>query len=192
VDEPTIVVGRITKAHGLKGELAIDVRSDNPDRFVPDATLFLEDGRRLTIERVHLHGRRLLLTFAEAKDRSSAERLQGELLLIPESWLPELPQGEYWPFQLEGCEVVTEGGRALGTVAEVVPNPANDLWVARGADGAETLIPAIHDVVAAVDIAGKRIVVRDVPGITEPDEGDLAEPGGASTNRRSSPSKPAS
>ena len=81
MESPTIVVGRITKAHGLKGELAVDVRSDNPDRFVATAKLFLEDGRTLTVERVRRHGPRLLLTFAEAKDRASAERLQGELLL---------------------------------------------------------------------------------------------------------------
>jgi 16S rRNA processing protein RimM len=170
VTSPTIVVGRITKANGLKGELAIDVRSDNPDRFVPGTTLFLGDGRRLTIERAHRHGRRLLLTFEEAKDRTSAERLQGELLLIPESWLPALPEGEYWPFQLEGCAVITEAGRQLGTVAEVVPNPANDLWVARDPEGVETLIPALRDVIVTVDVAGKRIVVRDVPGLTVPED----------------------
>jgi 16S rRNA processing protein RimM len=170
VEAPTVVVGRITKAHGLKGELAVDVRSDNPDRLSQGATLFLEDGRTLTIERAHHHGRRLLLTFAEAKDRTSAERLQGELLLIPESWLPDLPSGEYWPFQLEGCTVVTESGRELGEVAEVVPNPANDLWVARDADGVETLVPALRDVIVSVDVDGKRIVVRDVPGLTVPDD----------------------
>lgn len=171
MESPTIVVGRITKAHGLKGELAVDVRSDNPDRFVATAKLFLEDGRTLTVERVHRHGQRLLLTFAEAKDRASAERLQGELLLIPESWLPVLPEGEYWPFELEGCAVVTESGRALGTVADVVPNPANDLWIARDQAGVETLIPAIREVIVSVDAAGKRIVVRDVPGLTAPEEG---------------------
>jgi 16S rRNA processing protein RimM len=170
VETPTIVVGRITKANGLKGELAIDVRSDNPDRLTPGAMLYLEDGRTLTVERAHRHGRRLLLSFAEARDRAAAERLQGELLLIPESWLPELPDGEYWPFQLEGCAVVTEAGRELGAVAEVVPNPANDLWVARDADGAETLIPALRDVIVDVDVEGKKIVVRDVPGLTVPDD----------------------
>jgi 16S rRNA processing protein RimM len=170
VDEPTIVVGKLAKAHGLKGELAVEVRSDNPDRFEPGATLFLADGRTLTVERAHRHGAKLLLTFAQAHDRTSAEQLQGELLLIPESWLPSLPEGEYWPFQLEGCSVITQGGRTLGVVVEVVPNPANDLWVTRNEAGAETLIPAIRDVIVTVDVTDKQIVVRDVPGITEPDD----------------------
>jgi len=171
VDEPTIVVGRITKAHGLKGELAVEVRSDNPDRFAVGATFHLRDGRTLTIARAHQHGARLLLTFAEAPDRASAERLRDQLLMIPESSLPALPEGEYWPFALEGCVIVTESGRALGTVMEVVPNPANDLWVARDDAGVETMVPALRDVILEVDVAAKRILVRDVPGLTAPEDG---------------------
>ena len=95
--------------------------------------------------------------------------MRGQVLVVPESWLPELPEGEYWPFQLEGCEVVTEDGRSLGTVAEVIPNPANDLWVAVDDDGEETLVPAISDVIVDVDVEAKRIVVREVPGITAPE-----------------------
>ena len=98
--------------------------------------------------------------------------MRGHVLVVPESWLPELPEGEYWPFQLEGCEVVTESGRSLGAVSEVIPNPANDLWVAVDDDGMETLVPAIRDVIVEVDVAGKRILVRDVPGLTAPDTPD--------------------
>jgi 16S rRNA processing protein RimM len=170
VDAPTIVVGRITKAHGLKGEVAVEVRSDNPDRFEVGARFHLGDGRTLTVARVHQHGARLLLTFTEAPDRASAERLRDELLMIPESSLPDLAEGEYWPFQLEGCEVVTESGRVLGTVSEVVPNPANDLWVARDEEGIETMVPALRDVIVEVDVAGQRILVRDVPGLTTPED----------------------
>lgn len=168
--EPTIVVGHVTKAHGIRGEVAVEVRSDNPDRFVEGATLFTDDGRSLTIERAHEHGARMLVKFAGVDDRTTGEALRGHVLVVPESWLPELPEGEYWPFQLEGCTVVTESGRALGAVSGVIPNPANDLWVAVGADGEETLVPAIRDVIVAVDIAAKRIVVRDVPGLTASEE----------------------
>lgn len=166
MDGPAVVVGKVTRAHGLKGEVAVEVRSDNPDRFAAGSSLFLQDGRSLTIARTHQHGKRLLLTFEGVQDRTAAEALQGQLLVIPESWLPDLPEGEYWPYQLEGCVIVTESGREVGEVVEVIPNPANDLWVARDADGAETLVPAIRDVVVKVAPQEKRIVVRDVPGIT--------------------------
>ena len=170
MDRPTVVVGKITRAHGLKGELSVEVRSDNPERFVAGASMFLQDGRSLVILSTHQHGKRLLLTFAGVQDRTAAEALQGQLLVVPEAWLPALPDGEYWPHQLEGCEVVTESGRVLGTVTEVIANPANDLWVATDAEGTETLIPAIRDVVLDVAPDAKRILVRDVPGITAPED----------------------
>ncbi len=166
---PTVVVGRITRPHGLKGEVAVEVRSDNPERFAEGASVLLEDGRSLSIARSHQHGKRLLLTFVGVGDRTAAEALAGRLLVIPESWLPPLPEGEYWPHQLEGCAVVTESGRELGEVVEVIANPANDLWVARDADGAETLIPAIRDVVVEVAPDERRILVRDVEGLTTPE-----------------------
>ena len=169
MDRPTVVVGKITRAHGLKGEVSVEVRSDNPERFAAGASMFLEDGRSLTIARTHQHGKRLLLTFVGMEDRTAAEGLQGRLLVVPQAWLPVLPDGEYWPHQLEGCSVITEAGRDLGEVTEVIANPANDLWVATDAEGAETLIPAIRDVVVDVALDAKRIVVRDVPGLTAPE-----------------------
>jgi 16S rRNA processing protein RimM len=172
VAEPTVAVGHVTRAHGIRGEVAVEVRSDNPNRFTEGAVVFSESGRSLTIQRVHAHGSRLLVKFAGVEDRTAAEALRGEELLVPESWLPELPEGEYWPFQLEGSEVVTESGRSLGTVTDVIPNPANDLWVAVDGAGAETLVPAIADVIVDVDVRAKRIVVRDVPGLTVPDRED--------------------
>jgi 16S rRNA processing protein RimM len=170
VPEPTVAVGHVTRAHGIAGEVAVEVRSDNPDRFVDGATVYTESGRALRIERAHAHGSRLLVKFEGVSDRTSATSLRGQVLVVPESWLPELAAGEYWPFQLEGSEVVTESGRVLGSLTEVIPNPANDLWVAVDDDGVETLVPAIRDVVTHVDLTAKRIVVRDVPGLTAPDD----------------------
>ena len=170
MDEPTVVVGAVTKAHGLRGEVSVQVRSDNPDRFSVGATVLLPDGRALTVERAQRHGKALLVRFAQVADRTAAEAIRGQELAVPESWLPALDDGEYWPFQLEGCTVTTEAGRALGTLTDVIANPANDLWVARDDEGTETLVPALRDVIVEVDIEAKRVVVRDVPGLTIPDE----------------------
>jgi 16S rRNA processing protein RimM len=170
VHEPTIVVGHVTKAHGIRGEVAVEVRSDNPERFVDGAAVFTHEGRSLTIERAHAHGARMLVKFTGVEERSAAEALRGQELVVPESWLPELGEGEYWPFQLEGCVVETESGRSLGPITEVIANPANDLWVATDDAGEETLVPALRAVIVAVDITGKRVLVRDVPGLTAPEE----------------------
>jgi 16S rRNA processing protein RimM len=111
----------------------------------------------------------LLVRFSQVSGRVAADELRGRLLVVPESMLPELPKGSYWPHELEGCEVVTDAGRSLGTLVEVVANPANDLWVARDEAGAETLVPAVRDVIVEVDTAGKHVVVREIPGLTAPE-----------------------
>jgi 16S rRNA processing protein RimM len=171
VEEPTIVVGVVTKPHGVGGEVSVQSRSDNPDRWAVDAIVFDRRGTRYRVIAVRPHASHLLVRFEGIEDRNAADALRGRELLVPESWLPPLPDGEWWPHQIEGCAVVSERGLELGVVTEVIANPANDLWVAVDDAGRETLIPAIGDVLRSVDVRGRRIVVRDVPGITSPEEG---------------------
>ena len=164
-----LAVGRITRAHGIKGEMAVLPLSQITSRFQPGSHLFLgEQGDKpVTVSSSRPHGQRVLLSFEEVRDRTEAERLRGEFLFVPASSAPELPEGEYWAHELIGCEAVTESGRSLGTIREVIHTPANDVWAADGEQG-EVLIPALKDVVALVDVAGKRIVAKDVPGLTAP------------------------
>ena len=171
MDEPTVTVGRIAKPHGVRGELSIQNRSDNPDRWKPGSVVFDPTGRAFTVRTVRPHGERLLVTFDEIEDRSAAESVAGVELVVPESWLPALPEGRWWSHQVEGLAVVTESGRELGVVEEVLPYPAQDLWRVVAADGSETLLPAVDDLVVSVDIDGGRAVVRDVSGLTVPDDG---------------------
>ena len=170
MSEPTVVVGKVTKAHGLHGEVVVLAFSDNPNRFSPGSSLFFEDGREIRVRASRPNGGRLLVTFEGVADRNSAEALRGITLVVPRSSLPELPDGEYWPHQLEGCEVVTESGRTLGAIVDVIANPANDLWVAMDGAGTETLVPAIREVVVEVDVEARRVLVRDIPGLTAPDD----------------------
>ena len=171
MDEPTVVVGIATKAHGIRGEVVVQPRSDNPDRWVRGAVVLDERGERYTIVGVRGSGSGLLVRFEGVHDRTAAESFRGRTFVVPVSWLPDLPDGEYWPHQLDGLAVVTESGRSLGAIGDVIANPANDLWVAVDDDGAETLIPAIRQVVVEVDVRARRVVVRDLPGLTAPDDG---------------------
>jgi 16S rRNA processing protein RimM len=109
----------------------------------------------------------MLVAFEGIADRDQAQALAGSYLFVPTSESPSLPEGEYWPHQLVGCEVISEGRRSLGRLAEVIHTPANDVWVIRGDQG-EALIPALKDVVSQVDLDGRKIVVREVPGLTAP------------------------
>jgi len=169
VDEPAVTVGRIAKAHGVHGEVAVENRSDNPDRWAPGSVVFAPGGHSFTIRAVRPHGARLLVTFDGVEDRTAAERLVGTTLEVPESWLPALPEGSWWSYEATGCVVRTESGRTLGTVAEVLAYPAQDLWRVVDDEGAEILIPAVDAFIVSVDLVGRSAVVRDVPGLTAPE-----------------------
>ena len=169
MDESTVAVGRITRAHGVQGELAVLVISEIPGRFADGATVWLEDGRTLTVESSRPHKDRLLVRFRGVEDRAQAEALHRALLVVPESLSPELPEGSWWDHRIVGCAIETESGRALGTVREVIHTAANDVWSAVDDDGVETLVPVLKDVIIDVDMNAKRIVVREIPGLTAPD-----------------------
>jgi 16S rRNA processing protein RimM len=165
-----VAVGRVTRAHGVKGEVAVLVLSEVPERFEPGARVFVGESeeRPLTVSTSRPHRQRLLVTFEEVGERDAAEALQGSYLFVPAAAAPDLPSGAFWTHELVGSEVVTETGRRLGLVHEVIHTPANDVWVARAEDGTEVLIPALKDTVADVDVAGRRVVVREIPGLTVP------------------------
>ena len=128
MDEPTVAVGRITRAHGVQGELAVLVISEVPGRFADGETVWLEDGRTLTVESSRPHKDRLLVRFREVQSREQAEALQKALLVVPESLSPELPEGSWWDHRIVGCALETDTGRALGTVRDVIHTGANDVW----------------------------------------------------------------
>ena len=167
--EPTVAVGRITKPHGVRGEVAVFVISEVEDRFAEGATVWLEDGRALTVDASRRHGDRLIVRFREIRDRAQAEAFAQALLVVPESLSPELPEGSWWDHQLVGCAVTTDRGRALGELRDVIHTAANDVWSVIDDAGTETLIPVLHDVLVDVDVETRRIVVREIEGLTIPD-----------------------
>jgi 16S rRNA processing protein RimM len=159
----------VTRAHGVRGEVAVMVLTEVQERFEPGSVVYLDDGRALTVSDARPHRGRMLVTFEGVRDRDGAERLVRHDLVVPESASPELPAGSYWDHELIGSTVVTDSGRALGRVRDVIHTPANDVWSAVDEDGTETLVPALADVVSEVDTDAKRIVVREVPGLTAPE-----------------------
>ena len=166
--EPTVAVGVITRAHGVHGEVAVLVISEVEGRFDDDATVWLEDGRALTVGSSRRHGDRLLVRFREVHDRGEAEALCKSVLFVPEAMSPELPEGSWWDHQLVGCRVATDTGRELGELTDVIHTAANDVWSVVDAAGSETLIPVLNDVLVDVDVGEKRIVVREGEGLTVP------------------------
>lgn len=160
-----LAVGRVTRAHGIRGEVAVESLSEVEGRFEPGSALRLEDGRTLTVASIRSHGHRLLIRFEGISDRTAAEALRGQVLLVAISDAPSIEEeGRFWVHEVVGLEAVTEEGRSLGRIREVLRNPANDLWVAEGPAG-QALLPAVRDIIVDVDRDAGRVVVRDLPGL---------------------------
>ena len=158
-----LVVGRIAKAHGIRGEVAIDVYSDAPDRFIPGAQLFAGDAA-LTVSVARAHQGRLLVLFDEIPDRTAAEALRGQELTIPAAEAQVLGEWSFYPHELAGLSVVDEAGRTLGTMLRVDESPANDIWVVQAGEE-EVLVPAVRDIVVSVDVGARTIVLRPPDGL---------------------------
>lgn len=168
-----VVVGRLGRPHGLRGELTVEVRTDEPElRMPPGAELVTEPASAgpLTVRSARWHGDRLLLTFNGVTDRTGAEGLRGVLLQadVDPDALPTDPD-EYYDHQLVGLAVHDEDGVLLGTVAEVIHLPGQDLLAVRREGRREALVPFVTEIVRAVDpVTG--VVVAPPPGLLDLDE----------------------
>ena len=164
-----LVVGRIGRPHGIRGELTVEVRTDDPEtRFAPGAVLRTEPAERgpLTVEEVRSRPGGLVVAFAGIPDRTAAEALRGTVLVVDSESLPPLDDAEEWyDHQLIGLAAVTPDGDRLGELTEVVHAPGSDLLVVRDADGREHLVPFVRDIVPTVDVPGGRVVVAAPEGL---------------------------
>ncbi len=171
-----LVVARIGRAHGIRGEVTVELRTDAPDeRFVPGVRLHVT-GRHglagvdaLTLASVRNHNGTLLLAFEEVGDRTAAEALRGALLEADVPDDAEEPDAWY-DHQLVGMRVVDPEGGALGEVVAVEHPPAQDLLVVRRPDGADRLVPFVAALVPAVDVAAGVVVVDAPPGLLDDPE----------------------
>jgi 16S rRNA processing protein RimM len=168
-----VVVGRVAKAHGVTGELAVEIRTDEPElRFAVDATVTaqLRDRTRrpLTVSAARPHGGRLLVRFAEVVTRDVAESLRGALLLVDAADLPPSDDpDEFYDHELEGLAAVLGDGTPVGSVREVVHGPGGELLVLDRPDGGEVLVPFVRAIVPEVDVPGRRVVIDPPEGLLE-------------------------
>jgi 16S rRNA processing protein RimM len=168
-----VVVGRIGRPHGIRGEVTVEPRTDEPDeRFAPGAVLSVDGPvHELVVDRTHWHSGRLLITFAGVEDRNDAEALRGLLLHVEraEDETPEDPD-EYYDSTLTGCRVELADGVVVGTVTEVLHLPSQDMLVVGGPDDREVLVPFLAAFVPVVDVAERRIVIDPPDGLLDEDE----------------------
>jgi 16S rRNA processing protein RimM len=166
-----LLVGRVAKAHGIAGELAVDIHTDSPDeRFVPGAVLSarLRDRsvRPLTVSTVRAHSGRLLVRFDEVPDRNAAEQIRGAQLLVDAADLPPSDDPDaFYDHELEGLTAVLADGTEIGAVKEIARSPGGELLVLTLPDGTEALIPFVRQIVPEVDVRGGRVVLDPPEGL---------------------------
>jgi 16S rRNA processing protein RimM len=156
-----VAVGFVHGLHGLRGAVRVEVLSDEPERFAVGSVLFPEGHERpLTIAWIGSAKPGLLVRFEELPEREAAEHLRGRYLEInaPRA----LPEGTYYWHQIDGLEVTTTGGEALGSVADVFRAGEAEVYVVRGGALGEILIPAVSTVVVELDPQAGRLVVDAV------------------------------
>ena len=165
-----VVVGRIGRAHGIRGDVSVEVRTDEPERRFARGAVLHGGQRTLTVAATRWHSGRLLLTFDEVPDRTAAEQLRGTLLEA-EVDPDELPtdDGEFYDRQLVDLEVRTTDGDVIGHVESVVHHDEQDTLVVRRDGNAEILVPFVNAIVPTVDLDGGFIVVVDLPGLLDPE-----------------------
>ena len=167
-----IAVGQIVRAHGIRGEVTVAVRTDEPDvRFVPGAALATEPPERgpLTVVATRWHTGRLIVTFEGVRDRNAAEDLKDTVLVLDSAQIPApADPDEFYDHQLIGLAVVTVAGVAVGEVTDVLHH-GQDLLVIRRAPGpaADALVPFVSAIVTEVDVPAGRLVIDPPPGLLD-------------------------
>jgi 16S rRNA processing protein RimM len=160
------MIGVIVGAHGVRGEVRVMPETDNPDRFAQLKEVYLSpergEGRmtKIVSARTHAGKGQVLLTLEGVTDRDVAQAMRGTALLIREADLLPLPEGRYYEFQILGLQVVTEEGRELGPVTEIIRTGANDVY-----ETPLALIPVVDAVIRQVDLEGGRLVIRWMDGL---------------------------
>jgi 16S rRNA processing protein RimM len=167
-----VVVARIGKAHGLRGEVTVQVLTGAPDeRFVPGATFATEPAASgpLVLRSARDNNGILLLGFENTDDRSGAEALRG-IKLLANPLEDHGDEDTWYERELVGLKVVTVAGEEVGEVTAMEPRPAQDLLVLRLTDGREARVPFVTAIVPEVDIEGGRVVLDPPPGLLDLDE----------------------
>lgn len=167
-----VLIGKVLKPHGIRGELKILPFSGNPGELLGVDEIYLgpqPDSRSYKVQKARSQGKFLLLQLAGVGDRNTADTLIGLEVRVVLDALPDLAPNEFYWYEMEGLEVSTVNGRRLGRVASLMATGAHDVLVIKGGD-AEYLVPAINEIIIKVDQQAGTLVIDPPPGLLEINE----------------------
>lgn len=163
-----VVVGRLGRPHGIRGEVTVEIRTDEPDlRFAPGSSVFLSSGKSIQIESTRWHQNVLLVKFSGIKDRNDSETLRGLLVEVEVDDL-DLPEDEeeFYDRQLIGLTVFQDGIQ-IGLVEDVLHLPGQDLLSIRLSDGKEMLLPFVENFVPEINLENKSMLITPPTGLMD-------------------------
>jgi 16S rRNA processing protein RimM len=163
-----LAVGKLRRAHGVRGEILMEVFTDFPERLQPGMVLYLNsesDPLHLTKCRPHREG--LLMTFDSYTTPEAIGQFRNQILYVRADDSPPLPDGEYYQHQLVGLQVTSDAGVPLGRVLEILETGASDVLVVRPEVGPEVLIPIVDEFIQNIDLAKAEITVHLIPGMLQ-------------------------
>ncbi len=165
-----LVIGQITKPHGVRGELRVDVTTEEPTRFFNLEKVHIAKNERITPEEIEVdsarfHQDKVLIKFVGYNYRDQVEHFRKWLILVPTDQAIPLEEGEFFYYQLVGMAIETDEGESLGEVIEVIQTGANDVFVVAHPERGELLIPDTEEVVTHIDSDLRKITVHVIPGL---------------------------
>jgi 16S rRNA processing protein RimM len=173
-----LVIGKIGRAHGVQGDVGVEVRTDDPDRrFAAGTTIATDPPERgpLKVVTSRWHSGRLLVRFADSDDRTQAEALRGTILVIDidDDERTDDPD-EFYDHHLIGLRALTSAGEEVGAVTDVLHLPGQDVLAIKRTDGVEVLVPFVAELVPGVDLDARTVTIEPRPGLLDPDAAEVA------------------
>jgi 16S rRNA processing protein RimM len=163
-----LVVGFLRRAHGLRGEIIMDMHTDFPERLRSGRELFIgQDRKPVKVASARPHAKGMLVKFKGVETPEHAGQFRNQWVYVKASDVPSLPEGQLYQHELFGFAVVDEEGQSLGELVEIIETGANDVYVVRNQAGKEILLPAIPSVILETDPARRLMRVHLLAGLVD-------------------------
>jgi 16S rRNA processing protein RimM len=163
-----LIVGYLRRAHGVRGEMVMEIHTDFPERLKPKTKVFVgEDYQPMTIAAARNHGEGLLIKLNGIDTPEDAARYRNQLVYVTAADRPPLPKGQFYVHELIGFDVMDEEENIIGQLTEILQTGANDVYVVTRPDASEILLPVIPSVVLNIDADRRQIRVRIIPGLLD-------------------------
>jgi len=165
-----LAIGKLRRPHGVRGEILMDVLTDFPERIHVGKRLYVGNDHQVTkLKSMRWADKSMIVSFEGYPDRETVGVLRNQIVFIPNSDLPPLPEGDYYHHQLIGKEVVTDDGRSLGKLTQIIETGANDVGIVQPEIGSEILLPLIDDVLLDIDEDAGIVRVHLLDGLLNED-----------------------